>query len=186
MRQTHRTTLLSIALASALAAPLAFAQVAPAPTVVVPVPATVVAVPVTPATPVTPEETTKATSPLTEADVRAMMTADGYTKINDVKFKEGVWTADARSADGNHVEVKIDAATGKIIPDEHVAKISKDQVIVKVQDAGYTNVHDVDFEGGVWKVEANDSAGADVELKVDPEDGHILGSERDEIGGKKY
>ena len=171
MRQSQtRTTLLSVALAAALcgAAPLAFAQ-------------TAVAVPA----PVTPPETTKATSPMTEADVRALMATEGYTKVNDVHFKEGVWTADAKSADGNHVEVKVDSATGKIIPDEHVAKVSKDQVIIKVQDAGYTNVHDVDFEGGVWKVEANDSAGADVELKVDPDDGHILGSERDEIGGKK-
>ena len=175
MRQSQtRSTLLSVALAAALcgAAPLAFAQAT-------------VATPVAAPAPMTPPETTKATSPMTEADVRALMATEGYTKVNDVHFKEGVWTADAKSADGNHVEVKVDSATGKIIPDEHVAKVSKDQVIIKVQDAGYTNVHDVDFEGGVWKVEANDSAGADVELKVDPQDGHILGSERDEVGGKK-
>jgi hypothetical protein len=135
--------------------------------------------------PVTPPVTTEAASPMTEVDVRAAMGAEGYTEINDVKFTEGVWTADAKSADGNHVEVKLDAATGKIIPDEHVAKISKDEVIVKVQAAGYTNVHDVDFEGGVWKVEANDSAGNDVELKVDPDNGRILGSEKDAIGGNK-
>jgi opacity protein-like surface antigen len=135
--------------------------------------------------PVTPPVTTEAASPMTETDVRAAMGAEGYTEINDVKFTEGVWTADAKSADGNHVEVKLDAATGKIIPDEHVAKISKDEVIVKVQAAGYTNVHDVDFEGGVWKVEANDSAGNDVELKVDPDNGRILGSEKDAIGGNK-
>jgi hypothetical protein len=135
--------------------------------------------------PVTPPVTTEAASPMTEVDVRALMGAEGYTEINDVKFTEGVWTADAKSADGNHVEVKLDATTGKIIPDEHVAKISKDEVIVKVQAAGYTNVHDVDFEGGVWKVEANDSAGNDVELKVDPDNGRILGSEKDAIGGNK-
>lgn len=165
MRHRH---LLALALASALcgAAPIAaFAQDA--------------------ANAATPPEVSAAANPLTEADVRAAMAAEGYKDINDVHFKEGVWTADAKSADGNHVEVKVDAS-GKIIPDEHVAKISKDQVIVKVQDAGYTNVHDVDFEGGVWKVEANDKSGADVELKVDPDDGHILGSERDEIGGKKH
>jgi membrane protein implicated in regulation of membrane protease activity len=136
-------------------------------------------------TAVTPPETTKANSPMTETDVRAAMTAQGYTGINDVEFKEGVWTADAKSADGEHVEVKVDAA-GKVIPDEHVATISKDQIIIKVQDAGYTNVHDVEMEGGVWKAEANDSAGADVEIKLDPDDGHILGSEKDEIGGKKH
>jgi hypothetical protein len=119
-------------------------------------------------------------SPLTEADVRALLSNEGYTRINDVHFKEGVWTADARSADGNHVEVKVDN-TGKIIPDQHVATISKDQIIVMAQQAGYRNVHDVDFEGGVWKVEANMADGTDVELKMDPNDGHIIGSKSDKV-----
>jgi len=119
-------------------------------------------------------------SPLTESDVRALMANAGYTEVNDVKFKEGVWTADGRSADGNHVEVKVDAG-GKIIPDQHVATISKDQIIIMAQQAGYKNVHDVDFEGGVWKVEADAADGTDVELKMDPDDGHILGSEADRV-----
>jgi uncharacterized membrane protein YkoI len=94
-----------------------------------------------------------------------------------------VWTADGKSADGNHIEVKVDAG-GKIIPDKNVAKISKDQIIIKAQEAGYKNVHDVDFEGGVWKVEAEMADGTDVELKMDPDDGHILGSEQDKVDNK--
>jgi hypothetical protein len=119
-------------------------------------------------------------SPMTEANVRALLSAQGYTGINDVEFKEGMWTADAKSADGNHVEVKVDNS-GKIIPDQHVATIGKDQIIVMAQQAGYKNVHDVDFEGGVWKVEANMADGTDVELKMDPNDGHILGSSADKV-----
>lgn len=120
---------------------------------------------------------------LTEADVRAIMTQQGFTEINDVEFKEGVWTADGKSADGNHVEVKV-GPDGKVIPDKNVAKISKDQVIILAQEAGYKNVHDVDFEGGVWKVEAEMADGTDVELKMDPDDGHILGSEQDKVDNK--
>ena len=119
-------------------------------------------------------------SALTEADVRALMVNPGYTEINDVEFKEGVWTADGKSADGNHVEIKMDN-TGKVVPDSGVATISKDQIIVKAQEAGYKNVHDVDFEGGVWKVEAETADGTDVELKMDPNDGHIMGSESDKV-----
>jgi uncharacterized membrane protein YkoI len=119
-------------------------------------------------------------TPLTEADVRALRAQEGYTEVNDVEFKEGVWTADGKSADGNHVEVKVDAS-GKIIPDKNVAKISKDEIVIMAQKAGYKNVHDVDFEGGVWKVEAEMADGTDVELKMDPDDGHILGSEQDKI-----
>jgi len=119
-------------------------------------------------------------SALTEADVRALMANQGYTEINDVEFKEGVWTADGKSADGNHVEVKVDN-TGKIVADDNVATISKDQIIIKAQEAGYKNVHDVQFEGGVWKVEADMADGTDVELKMDPNDGHIMGSEADKV-----
>ena len=117
---------------------------------------------------------------LTEADVRSLLANEGYTEVNDVEFKEGLWTADGKSADGNHVEVKLDAS-GKIIPDKNVAKITKDQIIIKAQEAGYKNVHDVDFEGGVWKVEAEMADGTDVELKMDPDDGHIMGSEQDKV-----
>jgi hypothetical protein len=122
-------------------------------------------------------------SALTEADVRALMANQGYTEINDVEFKEGVWTADGKSADGNHVEVKVDN-TGKVIADDNVATITKDQIIVLAQEAGYKNVHDVDFQGGVWKVEAEMANGTDVELKMDPNDGHIMGSESDKIDNK--
>lgn len=135
--------------------------------------------------PVTPPADTKATDPMTETSVRALMTAAGYTGINDVEFKEGSWTADGKSADGKHVEVRIDSATGKIYPDETVATIGKDAIIINVQQAGYTNVHDVDMEGGVWKAEANDSDGNDVEIKLDPQDGHIIGSEKDAVGASK-
>ena len=119
-------------------------------------------------------------SPLTEAAVRAALATEGYSEINDVEFKEGVWTADAKSADGNHVELKV-GNDGKVIPDKGVATISKDQIIIMAQEKGYKNVHDVDFEGGVWKVEAEMQDGTDVELKMDPNDGHILGSESDKV-----
>jgi len=160
-----RTSILSVAVALAFAG-TAGAQVANAPAVA----------------PVTPPESTEAADPMTETSVRALLMKGGFTEINDVEFKEGTWTADAKSADGNHVELRIDSATGRIYPDEPVATITKDQIIVKVQAAGYTNVHDVEMEGGVWKAEANDSKGNDVELKLDPNDGHILGSEKDAIG----
>ena len=155
---TIRTAIISIAIAAAMASAQS-----------------------TSASPTTPPETTKANSQMTEADVRSLMIGEGYTGINDVKFKEGTWTADAKSADGRHVEVRIDAATGKSIPDEPVATIGKDEIITKLLAAGYTNVHDVEMEGGVWKAEADNSAGEDVEIKLDPNDGHILGSEKDKI-----
>jgi uncharacterized protein with FMN-binding domain len=116
---------------------------------------------------------------LTEAQVRAKLTAGGYTKVNDVKFKDGVWKADARSADGNRVDVRIDAKTGEIFPDEQVANLNEKDVRAKLAAAGYLNVHDVDYEDGIWNAEADDPQGKDVEIKIDPKTGQVIGKEKD-------
>lgn len=180
-----RIAVLSLAIAVAFAG-VASAEDATA-SAVMPATTAETAMPTTPAEtamPVTPPESTQAGNPMTETEVRALLATGGYSDINDVEFAEGTWTADAKSADGKHVEVRIDSATRKIIPDEVVATIGKDAIVIKVQEAGYSNVHDVEMEGGVWKAEADDSKGADVELKLDPNDGHILGAENDAVGDK--
>jgi membrane protein implicated in regulation of membrane protease activity len=141
--------------------------------------AAMVATPVAGAATTTTVETTRVNAAMTEADVRALMADQGYKEIHDVEFKGGTWTADAESADGNHVEVRIDSVTGKIIPDEPVATIGKDAIVTMLLNAGYTHVHDVEMDDGVWNAEADDPKGNDVELKLDPNDGHILGSETD-------
>ncbi|HEY9541395.1 MAG TPA: PepSY domain-containing protein [Luteimonas sp.] len=116
---------------------------------------------------------------MTEAQVRAKLETQGYTKVNDVKFEDGVWKADARSGDGNRVDVRIDPETGVVRPDELVANLSEADVRAKLSVAGYTNVHDVDYEDGIWNAEADDPAGKDVELKIDPDTGAVMGKEKD-------
>lgn len=116
---------------------------------------------------------------LTAAQVRAKLEAQGYTKVNDMEFEDGVWKADARSADGNRVEVRIDPATGAVFPADQVATLSEADVRAQLAAAGYTNVHDVDYEDGIWNAEADDPAGKDVELKIDPDTGKVIGKEKD-------
>lgn len=117
--------------------------------------------------------------PLTEQQVRARLTEQGYTHVNDVKFEDGVWKADARSAEGNRIDVRLDAKTGAVYPDEQVANLSEADVRARLSAAGYTNVHDVDYEDGIWNAEADDPAGKDVELKLDPKTGKVIGKEKD-------
>ncbi len=116
---------------------------------------------------------------LTEAQVRAKLEAQGYSKVNDVKFEDGVWKADARSADGNRIDVRIDPKTGTVRPDDLVANLTEADVRAKLAVAGYTNVHDVDYEDGIWNAEADNPAGKDVELKIDPATGAVMGEEKD-------
>lgn len=123
--------------------------------------------------------TASAQDALTRQQVRAKLEAQGYTKINDVKFRDGVWKADARSANGNRVDIRIDPETGNVYPDEQVANLSEADVRARLATAGYTNVHDVDYEEGIWNAEADDPAGKDVELKIDPDSGKVIGKEKD-------
>lgn len=116
---------------------------------------------------------------LTEAQVKAMLEAQGYTRINDVKFKDGTWKADARSADGNRVDLRVDAATGKVYPDTQVSNLSKADVEAKLAAAGYVDVHDLDFRDGVWTAEAENDSGKDFELRIDAATGHIIGKRKD-------
>ena len=53
------------------------------------------------------------------------------------------------------------------------------QARAQLAAAGYLNVHDVDYESGVWTAEGDDPSGRDVELKVDPATGKVIGKEKD-------
>lgn len=116
---------------------------------------------------------------LTSAEVRAKLEAQGYTKVNDVEFDDGMWEADARSADGNRVQVRLDPKTGEVYADELVANLGEADVKAKLAAAGYDKVHDVDYDNGMWTAEAEDAAGKDVELRLDPATGRIVGKARD-------
>jgi uncharacterized membrane protein YkoI len=116
---------------------------------------------------------------MTAPQVRATLEAQGFTKVNDVEFDDGMWKADARSADGQRVELRIDPATGKVFPEDRVAKLGEADVRAKLTAAGYGDIHDVEFDDGVWTAEADDASGKELKLTLDPETGEIVGKARD-------
>ena len=61
----------------------------------------------------------------TAAEVRARLEAQGYTRVNDVEFENGMWEADARSADGQRVEGRLDPKTGEIYADDQVSTLGE-------------------------------------------------------------
>ena len=116
---------------------------------------------------------------MTAAEVRARLEAQGYTNVHDVEFEDGVWTADAHSADGKRVDVSVDPKTGKVYSDRQVAQLSREDIKARLAAAGYTKVHDVEMDDGVWTAEATDPQGRKVELRLDPSTGEVIGSGRD-------
>lgn len=116
---------------------------------------------------------------MTAAQVRAQLEREGYTQIDDVEFEGGMWQADARSANGKDVDVRIDPKTGKTYADSSVSKLGEADVRAKLSAAGYSKVDDLKFDDGVWKAEARNASGQKMELRLDPDTGKVIGSERD-------
>ncbi|WP_266183969.1 PepSY domain-containing protein [Dyella humicola] len=52
---------------------------------------------------------------LFEHQVQASLEQQGYTKVRELDFRNDVWTAKARSADGQKVTLRIDPETGRIM-----------------------------------------------------------------------
>lgn len=52
---------------------------------------------------------------LGEADIRAKLTAEGFTRIDDVKFDDGMWEAKADNAQGQRMDLKLDPEDGRIV-----------------------------------------------------------------------
>lgn len=113
---------------------------------------------------------------MTQPQVQAKLAAKGYLKVHDVEFDDGMWKADAKSADGTRMELHVDAKTGQIYPDNAVSKLSDQDIRASLETQGYTHVHDVEFEDGMWQAKADNRAGKKVELKLDPADGKVIGT----------
>jgi uncharacterized membrane protein YkoI len=114
---------------------------------------------------------------MTEPQVQGKLTEQGYTKVHDLEFTDGMWHAKAKSANGDRVHLRIDAKTGQVYPDEQVSKLSEQDVRASLEAQGYTHVHDVDFDDGIWKAKADNPAGNGVKLKVDAHSGKVVGTD---------
>ncbi|OOG45645.1 PepSY domain-containing protein [Rhodanobacter sp. C01] len=114
---------------------------------------------------------------MTEPQVRSALTEHGYTKVHDLKFRDGMWYAHARSANGESVDIHVDARTGQMYPDKQVSQLSERDVRASLETQGYTHVRDVDFKDGLWNAKAENPAGNHVRLKIDAGSGKVVGVE---------
>ncbi len=125
------------------------------------------------------QEANPAKASMTEPQVRALLTEKGYTRIDDLDFEDGMWETDATSADGNRVDVRVNPANGDIKAEALVSNFSENDIKAKLAAAGYSKVHDVDHDDGVWKAEAERADGNDVEIHLDATTGKIIHVEND-------
>jgi uncharacterized protein with FMN-binding domain len=115
---------------------------------------------------------------MTEHQVQASLEQQGYKKVHDIKFQDGVWTAKAHSADDRSVDLRIDPRTGQVFPDKQVAHLSEADIRAQLSTQGYTHVRDVDYKDGVWVAKADNPAGKTMDLQMDPDTGRVIGTDR--------
>jgi hypothetical protein len=126
-----------------------------------------------------PPASTAGKDALKEPQVRALLTEKGYTNIDDLDFEDGMWETDATSANGDRVDVRINPAIGDVMAEKLVSDLSENDVKAKLTAAGYSKIHDVDFDDGVWKAEAERADGNDVEIHLAANTGEIIHVEND-------
>ena len=115
---------------------------------------------------------------LSATQIRNLLRKQGYTALTDFELEHGVWNVDALNAQGQHVEVLVDASSGRILSDGGTPHaLSAAQIQQQLQRAGYRRVHDLELDDGVWKADAYTSAGMPVELTLDARTGKLLHSE---------
>lgn len=113
------------------------------------------------------------------SDVEARILSAGYIRVDDLQLDGGLWEADARTRDGRWVNVRVHPVSGKVYVETTVSRLEAQDVEDRLLEAGYSRIHDVEFDDGVWKADAISWAGVRVEVLVDPDDGSIL-SERED------
>ncbi|ASR43289.1 hypothetical protein BEN78_07790 [Xanthomonas citri pv. mangiferaeindicae] len=117
---------------------------------------------------------------MTSAQVRTALTDGGYTDVTDLEFKDGLWKADAKDANGRKIDVRLDPATGRVYPDNAGATtLGEADIRAKLTAAGFTKIEDVKFDDGLWEAEADTREGQRVDLKLDPQDGRVISQSRD-------
>jgi hypothetical protein len=139
---------------------------------------------------------------INEPEVRTIVVKEGYGDPILVERDGDLWRAKSINKAGDGEVVLFVNSEGQVLGAADVARtritettttttttsavpapapVTEATVGTIVMNAGFHNVHDIDFldDKGVWKAEADDITGADYELHVDATSGRIVHVEDD-------
>jgi len=141
---------------------------------------------------------------INEPEVRTIVVKEGYAEPTLVERDGSLWRVKSIDNDGDGEVTVFINAEGKVLGAADVARtritettttttttsavpapdptpVTEATVTTIVMNAGFHNVHDIDFldSKGVWKAEADDITGEDYELHVDAITGRIVHVEDD-------
>ncbi|MFG5779471.1 PepSY domain-containing protein [Comamonas sp. J-3] len=123
------------------------------------------------------------------AQVEAQLQAQGFAQLHDLEFDDGFWEAEVRDANNRKTELIIHPVTLQVLHQSGNASnnngtaapvLSATQITQLLQQAGYTRIHDLELDDGVWEADATNAKGLRVELKIHPETGAVLREKLDD------
>lgn len=120
-------------------------------------------------------------SPIANADdVRAALLAAGYADVREIERDDGLWEAEVRGPDGRWHDLHLVADSGRVLDPRAGTLLNADDIRAQLEAAGYTNIRDLDREGGIWEADATSPDGLDVDLRIAADDGSILEEDIDD------
>lgn len=111
---------------------------------------------------------------LSESEIKTDVANAGYKMVKGLKFRDGVWQAQARGGNQKWSDIRVGPTTGKVYAADAPSHLNRDEVTAKLTAQGFQNIQNVKFDKGLWRAEARTPHGATVKLLVDPDDGSVV------------
>lgn len=108
--------------------------------------------------------------------VVGLLESKGFVAIHDLERRHGLWTAEGTSADGRPVYLLVDEAQRgvDVIGSGGEGSVGLAELARRLAAQGYRDLREIEFEEGLWAVEASNRAGVHVELLVHGTSGRVL------------
>lgn len=116
---------------------------------------------------------------LSEESIKTSIAQAGYKMVKGLKFDDGVWRTEARGGNKHWVDLVVDPVTGKVYPEDAPSKLNAEEIQAALIAAGYQNVSNVEFDEGLWSVDAETAQGFNVDLLVDPGNAKVVAETRE-------
>ena len=112
------------------------------------------------------------------AQVSEKLRSMGYTVIQDLEFDDGFWEAEVRqNRRSEKLELVLHPVSLQVLNQTSAAGganvLSAAQITQRLQQAGYTQIRDLEFDDGRWGAEAYNAAKQPVELYINAATGAV-------------
>ncbi len=124
------------------------------------------------------------TGAISSVEVRNRVLAAGYVKVRDIEFDDGFWEAEAVDTYGREIDLILHPITGVILnaPQEPTGTrpLTASEITTRLTAAGYSRIHDLEFDDGYWETDATNAGGERVEIRINPTTGIVVREQLDD------